>query len=242
NRASPIWRKKVAGELDAKHPGQADGHVRIAGEIEVDLQGKCQSAQPGVKTGEREALFRAAIHRRCEFRGRVSDQQFLVESKQKQQETQAKINAIVLEFAVGKLGDDLPMAHDRSGNEVGEEDDKESIIQETVMSGLVAIDIDQVANLGKGEERDRQRQNNIESSEIMPGDLPQEREDKVGVFVIAQQQQIQPDAQRENGAAHRSRSEAQDALGDGVIKEHREKQQRDVFNLPVGVKDNGRED
>ena len=43
---------EVLAELEAEHPAQADGHVRIAGEIIVNLEGICQSRRPGQAAGD----------------------------------------------------------------------------------------------------------------------------------------------------------------------------------------------
>ena len=44
-----VGRVEVLQELEAEHAAQPDGHVRVAGEVEVDLEGVGQHAEPGVQ-------------------------------------------------------------------------------------------------------------------------------------------------------------------------------------------------
>jgi len=43
---SDVWIVEVLQEIKAKHLAEADCHVAIAGEIEVDLQGICNCGEP----------------------------------------------------------------------------------------------------------------------------------------------------------------------------------------------------
>ena len=47
DRAGDIGEVEVLQEMETEHPPQADGHVRVAGEVVVDLKGIAQGAQPG---------------------------------------------------------------------------------------------------------------------------------------------------------------------------------------------------
>ena len=51
-RPGDIGVVEVAQELEAQHPSQAHRHIRIAGEVKVDLEGKGQHAQPGPGHGQ----------------------------------------------------------------------------------------------------------------------------------------------------------------------------------------------
>ena len=51
------------------------------------------------------------------------------------------------QFARGVLRDNFPMANDRTGDEVREENYKQSVIQHTVMKIAVAVNIHQIADL-----------------------------------------------------------------------------------------------
>src|SRR5262249_11185435 len=42
-----VGPSEVLGEPEAEHPAQPDRHVRVAGEVEVDLQGVADRAEPG---------------------------------------------------------------------------------------------------------------------------------------------------------------------------------------------------
>ncbi len=51
-RLGDIGIVEVFQKLEAQHPPQADGHVRVAGEVEVELEGEGGDAQPGPQGGE----------------------------------------------------------------------------------------------------------------------------------------------------------------------------------------------
>ena len=44
--AGDVGIVKVLQKVESKHPAKANGHVRIAGEVEVDLEGVGNDAQP----------------------------------------------------------------------------------------------------------------------------------------------------------------------------------------------------
>ena len=48
-----VGRVEILQELKTEHPSQADGHVGVTGEIEVNLERVGQCAEPGVRRGQR---------------------------------------------------------------------------------------------------------------------------------------------------------------------------------------------
>ena len=52
DRLGDIGVVEVAEELEAQHPAQAHGHVGVAGEVEVQLQGEGHHTQPRPRHGE----------------------------------------------------------------------------------------------------------------------------------------------------------------------------------------------
>src|ERR1700722_18148568 len=88
---SLIWGVEVNREINAEHAGEADGHVRIARKIEVDLNGVGKYAEPARYHSDFSAALRAPEQRGCCRCGYVSNTTFLEEAKGKHWEACAQV-------------------------------------------------------------------------------------------------------------------------------------------------------
>src|ERR1043166_4259073 len=103
------------------------------------------------------------------------------------------------------------------------------------MKRLVAIDVNEIADLREREERNCQRKNDVEVAELMVGRAAKRVQDKVRVFVISQQEQIEGDAENKGRFGGTMMTVTRDEFGDRVIHRDGNEQQRHVFDLPIGV-------
>jgi hypothetical protein len=71
------------------------------------------------------------------------------------------------------LRNNLPVPDNRTGDEMGKEDDEKRVVEETVMELRVTPDVHDVADLGEGEERDGQRQDDVGLRERLLGQEPE---------------------------------------------------------------------
>src|SRR5207342_297096 len=72
-----IGRVEIHGQADAEETREADGHVRVTGEIKVELQRVGQHAKPRLSQAKVAALLRRAENRRGKLRHPVGDEYLL---------------------------------------------------------------------------------------------------------------------------------------------------------------------
>ncbi len=148
-----VRRIEILQELEADHPAQADGHVGITGEIEVDLERVSQRAEPGIRRGKRlgiERGIRNPAHR-------IGQQDLLGKAEDEQGDSGGKLLPGVR--AADELIGHRVVADDRPGNELGKERNVASEIDERPDGrGRAAIDVDGVAEGMERVERDPDRQ------------------------------------------------------------------------------------
>jgi hypothetical protein len=81
-----VRRVEVFGELEAEHEAEADRHVRISGEIEINLEGVAEQTIPGIEPMER---FRAKS-RVGKFADRVGEENLFRQTKGKEENSPRK--------------------------------------------------------------------------------------------------------------------------------------------------------
>src|SRR5205085_6946764 len=104
-----VWEVKVLKERKAKHFAEADRHVRVAGEVEVDLQRVTNQSKP---SEARRKLIRIELEHQVGIEAkRVCENQFLRQANEQTQnagrehvERRRSINKLILNIAI---------AHDR---------------------------------------------------------------------------------------------------------------------------------
>ena len=156
--AGHIGVVKVLGVVEAEHPAHADGHVGIAGEIEVDLKGEGEQAKPGAgRTDLREVAIEPGLY---EQRGHIGDTDFFEEPLR--EPAKSAPGAIPRMDPVIDFGGNLGVADDRTGDELVKEAHKEQELERRPSGGnLAAIDVDHVGDGLKGIEGDADRQRDI---------------------------------------------------------------------------------
>ncbi len=191
---------EIERQPDAEHPGQANGHVRIAGKVEVELEGVGQGAAPGLEKGQGRSGLRGVEHGRRIDRHAIG-QHHLFEEPQGE-DGQAHRQVFRLEAVNGRpgeLGKHLMVVDDGAGNQLREEGHEEGVMQEAVFVGLATIGVDQVGDLLEGEEGDRQRQDDGLQYQVVAEQGVEVVNEEVGVLVVAQQAKIGGNAGDQNG-------------------------------------------
>ncbi len=154
-----VRRIEILQELEAEHPSQSDGHVRIAREIKVNLECVGNRAEPGIRRGKRLGIERGVRNPAH----RIGQQDLLGKAEDEQRDPGAKLlqGVRALEQLVGHR----VVADDRSGNELWKERDVTREIDErSNRRGRTAIDVDGVTERMKCVERDPDRQRDRKQS------------------------------------------------------------------------------
>ncbi len=134
-----IGLAEVLHEAEAHHEPESDGHVRVAGEVEVDLHGICSRAEPCID--ERRSV-------QCEDgvgegRNRVGDEHLLAEPQHEPQGTCGEIPEGV--GPLSELGREVPVPVDGTRYELRKQRDVRSQLQVALSHGCIpAVHVDQV--------------------------------------------------------------------------------------------------
>ena len=156
DRLGDIGVVEVFQEMKAKHPPQADGHVGIGGEVEVNLEGVCRRPRPCRTGGHGGGGL--GEHSVGDLAHGVGQQHFFA---QPEQEPRRPLG----EFGQGLLpAGDLPghggIAYDGPGHQLGEQGYVEGYVEGVALAGGVsAVHVDDVAQPLEGEKGDADGQN-----------------------------------------------------------------------------------
>src|SRR5215211_5392760 len=156
---------EVLREDEAEEQRQPDRHVRVAGEVAVDLRGEAVDREQDLRARVGEGVVEDRIHDAS--RKLVCDDGLLDEAAGYQEQARSGQNAPrVARHA--QLGEQLVRPHDRSCDEVGEEGLQDRHVAERGRTGVAAIDVDDVGDRLEGEERDPDRQDDLQQRERRP--------------------------------------------------------------------------
>ena len=151
HRCGRIGIAEVLGEAEAEQAAEADGHVGVAREIEVDLQRVADHGQPGERRGElggrqREDLVGGSGHD-------VGHEHLLGQTHDEAPGAVGEVGTT--NRARGQLRRDVAVADDRAGDELWKEQQVERGRHRPLLRHRVAtLHVDHVRDGVEGEERD----------------------------------------------------------------------------------------
>ena len=223
--------REVLGEVEAHAAAQADGHVRVAGEVEVDLQGEGDDAYPGAPHGE---LADAVGQEHGRDLGEHVGQDHLL--AQAEQEAVYSVGHVggrdvsVVEFVCHRA-----VAHDGTGDELREHGDVQQQVHEAALRrALAPVDVHQVGDGLEYVEADA-------DGERQPGHVDVQAE---GAEYLAEEAQVLEGAEQAEveRQAHCQRELAVafgggDAQAREVVDDNAEEHEQDVDRLAPGVEE-----
>src|SRR6185312_9062258 len=184
---------------DAEQQAKPDRDVGIAGEIEQDLDVEGER-KPGIAIGD-HAIPRLRIDGIDIVRDAVGEKDLLDEADGDEENRNRKLalpgGRIDL---AAELLHHLRPAHQGTGEELREEGDVERVAIEGIKRRLPAPQIDQVHDVMEGEERDAERQHDVEMRHRLTQKPAKIGRKEVGVFEEAEDQQIEHDRGKWNRA------------------------------------------
>ena len=232
-----VRRIEVQRQTDAEQQGKADRHIRVSGEVEIDLRRVGERAEPGIHhpEGERFRQHESAVRRR---RHAVGDQHLLRQTAgekcqpfEHQGETQCSL-------AAEELRHHLAVMQHRAGDQVRKESDEQQVGAKRFLGFALRIGVDQVGDLRKGVERDAQRQHHVEHRSRNTQHGADRRRKKIRVLVIAERRQVGGERADQQQLAVWLRQVADrrvEKAADGVIAQDRTHQQRHDRRVPPAV-------
>ena len=193
NAVGHIGIVEVLSKVEAEHAAQADGHVRIAGEIEIDLQGIGHGSQPGRRHGDGQ--------QRRQEKGVVGNlghivgqQQFFCQTENKPGHALGKIGPRLL--AVEDFIGNLHIADNGTGDELREQGHIQSQPKDVFLHGAFAVvHVEQIAHELEGEKRNTDGQGDVNGSCIHVEQQSQLLAQEGQIFEHHQQQRMEANAQ-----------------------------------------------
>ena len=154
---------EILRQLDAEKASQADGHVAIAAEVEIDLQREAEEGEPG---GHHAHMDGVADERMDEGGDAVADQNFFGEADGEEIDAVFPARADAGLRDAGELRDELVVAGEGAGDEVREEGNEAGEAPEIALGfGGAAIDVDDVGNGLEGVKRDARGEDDLQGRE-----------------------------------------------------------------------------
>ena len=98
-----VWRIEIQWQSDGKHAGKADGHIRIAGEIKINLERISDRPAPGFQECNGFSGFRGIKHRCRVSRHVIRDDHLFEQTDNENCGADRKIPGRQFPTTVGKL-------------------------------------------------------------------------------------------------------------------------------------------
>ena len=184
DRHRAVRRVEVERQAQPEHQRQADRHVGVAGEIEVDLQRVGAGGDPRLGRGQRRGGGLARTADRPTIASVSASATFFatpITNSTKPRDRFSHISG--RRGSSAELVDDLVVPHDRPGDELREERHEHAEVEEAVDVPVAAPQVDQVGDLLEHEEADAQRQDQVPRLEqLSPSSAYGGAAEEVGVF------------------------------------------------------------
>ena len=229
---------EVLRKLEPDQQSQTHGHVRIAAEIEVDLQGIGQQAAPGAGQAGRCLGKTPVGHGRHGIR----QQHLLGQPQDEQRAADARLGPAVR--AHPQLIVQLVVPHDRPGHQLREQGDIAGEIDEAPRgAGLPAVEIEGIAHRLERVERNAHRQHEVQQGDqVRPA--PQPAGHRVGclcaqvvVLEKGQHAHVAADGDQQPALFLRRIRRGRDAAAGQIVDGDGQQQQPAVAVVPPAVED-----
>jgi len=221
-----VRRVEILREADAEKIAKANGHVAVAGEIEIDLVGVAENAEPRAKCGE----MRGILPGRIDYGGDgVGEKNFFHHADGEEGPADIEPAGAIGVIKVVEIGFDLAEADDGPGNELRKKRDVTGELPEVARRrDDAAIGVDHVADRVKSVERNADRKNDVQgrgvNGHVKPrGELGKAGDREIEILEKAEQEKIDGDrndqeqlaAARIGGTEHAKACKVADRGGEG---------------------------
>ena len=189
-----VGRVEVERDFDVEHQAHAGGHVAVAGEVEIELEGIADGDEPGLGGVEAQRVGEALRHGDAE---RIGDDDLLEQAQR--EGVQARREVVEVEmavFRVGELRHDLAVQHDRAGDQLREEGDEQRVVENMIARHRAAVAVDHIGELLEGEERNAQRQREVIQRKMRAEGAVEVVHKEVVVLEIEQHAEVEAKAQQ----------------------------------------------
>ena len=200
---------KFCGKAQADHDGDADGHVAVAGEVEVELQRVAEGRGPAGQEPELGVVREEVVH---VGRHHVGDEHLLGEAHDEEEEAGADERPAEALLRALELGADVAVADDRAGEDVREERDPGQVVDHALRRlDRAAVHVHRIRDAGERVERDADRQEELHGRERLaraqqPQDAVELVDEEAAVLEVAEEGEVQGDRRRQDQLAAAARA------------------------------------
>ena len=179
---------EVYRDFHSKHPRQPAGHITVAAEVKIELDGIKENEKQAVHRGKGRNVGISPVHRQTEG---IRHQHFFHHTEGEQVDTRGEFLRIrFLLPDLRELRQHLALADNGPGNQLGKKGNEKRVVKKGAVFHLAAVGIHHEANLLEGEKADSQRKQNPLQHEGGSKDRVHVFHKKVIIFEIEQDRQI----------------------------------------------------
>ncbi len=188
---------EVIGKLEPQEKGDANGHVAVAGEVAIDLQGVAIHPQQVLHAGIEGRIVENALHE--VHADVVGNDGFLQESAHEEEDTAAKHIGRDAQ-GTADLWQEVAGTDNGAGHQLRKERHVEGIVEQAAQgSELTSIDVEGITQRLEGEKGDAHREEDVEGTERDAPQRAQPLVEEVGVLEVAEQSEVDAEAQQHPG-------------------------------------------
>ena len=219
---------EVFREAEAQQQGDADGHVRIAREVAVDLQRIAVDAHQALESRVEQRFVEDAVDE--VERDVVRNDRLFEQAREDQEDARAEHLARDHDRVLPDLRDEIPGADDRAGHQLRKERQVKEIVEPVGQRlQLAAVNVYGVAHRLENEERDADREEDVlELQEALSEQLVGDVDEEVRVLEIPQHAEVHRDAQYHQPAFRPPEARPVDAPGDQEVARRGEDEQQEI--------------
>ena len=177
---------EVLGKAEAHDPAQADGHVAVAGEVEVHME----HIRRGVQPGQQHRFLPALLIHRHQLIQDVGKQYLFPQAQHKAAGAQSRVLHRV--GAASQLGGHVGVADDGARHQLGVHSDIRRQVNEVPLGrGVPPVHVDDIAEDLEGIEADADGQGHPQQRHRQAGDGVEAGDQEVGILAVGQYPQAQ---------------------------------------------------
>ena len=167
----------------------------------------------------------------------VGDNHLLEKSHREDRQSHGQIVGVgTKDITAAELRQHLAVMNNWAGDQLGKERDEQAVVDETVLGAPAGVGINQVGDLLKREERDRQWKHDGRDFGAGSGQFRETLGEEAGILEIAQQTQVRHHAHQQQPATNRLRKRwAIQEPSNQVVESNGTGQQDQVARVPGGV-------
>jgi len=224
---------EVFQELKAEDPAHTDGHIGIAAEIEVDLEGICHSHQPAACKGQ--CAIGQFIHHHTTGVGQKN-----LFGKADEEPHIAPVNILGAVTALIQACGNIGIVDDGTGDQLGEEADIQQKVQKALLHAhFAAVHIYGIGQHLEGVEGDTNGQHRLEEGIFGTQQGCEDIGEEAEIFKVEQKQQAHTNTQHHVECADCLLLTAVDQNAAAVVDGNRQQHHKDPLGLTPGIEQQG---